>query len=193
MKEHEVNQQNNFICGYYTDNLPICDEIIKCHQENPVKWRGHFAHKSIDPARKEDTESEFNNQELVDRYWETCLQPALVQYKMKHISLDSRNPFSITEMLKLQHYAPGEGYHVWHDERMGPPNHLRLLAFMTYLNDVEEGGETEFMYQQIKVKPEKGLTLIWPVDWTHTHRGLVAPKEDKYIVTGWFNYENFSI
>jgi hypothetical protein len=58
---------------------------------------------------------------------------------------------------------------------------------MTYLNDVPRGGETEFLYQGIKVEPKKGLTLIWPADWTHTHRGLPAPT-DKYIITGWLNF-----
>jgi hypothetical protein len=58
---------------------------------------------------------------------------------------------------------------------------------MTYLNTVTDGGETEFFWQKIKVKPEKGLTLIWPSDFTHTHRGIPSPSQKKYIVTGWFN------
>jgi len=40
----------------------------------------------------------------------------------------------------------------------------------------------------LKVKPEKGLTLIWPADWTFTHRGIPSMSETKYIVTGWYNY-----
>jgi hypothetical protein len=59
---------------------------------------------------------------------------------------------------------------------------------MTYLNDVDEAGETEFLYQEIKFKPKKGLTLIWPADWTHTHRGIPSLSEEKYIITGWFNF-----
>jgi hypothetical protein len=59
---------------------------------------------------------------------------------------------------------------------------------MTYLNDVYKGGETEFFHQQFKVTPKKGLTLIWPADWTYTHRGIVAPVEEKIIVTGWWNF-----
>ena len=38
----------------------------------------------------------------------------------------------------------------------------RALAWMVYLNDVEEGGETEFLYQQLKIKPSKGRVVIWP-------------------------------
>ena len=54
---------------------------------------------------------------------------------------------------------------------------------MTYLDSQDEGGETEFLYYDISVKPIKGLTLIWPAEWSHTHRGNVV-KTDKYIVTG---------
>jgi len=58
---------------------------------------------------------------------------------------------------------------------------------MTYLNDVDEGG-TEFKNQKIKLPARKGLTTIWPTDWTHTHRGVISKTQDKYIITGWFNY-----
>jgi hypothetical protein len=61
---------------------------------------------------------------------------------------------------------------------------------MTYLNDITDEGETEFFHQQIKIQPRKGLTLIWPADWTYTHRGITSPTQDKYIITGWFNYVN---
>jgi len=59
---------------------------------------------------------------------------------------------------------------------------------MTYLNDVTDEGGTEFFHQKLKVSPEKGLTLIWPVDWTHLHRGVPSPTQEKYIITGWFSF-----
>ena len=61
---------------------------------------------------------------------------------------------------------------------------------MTYLNDVNIGGGTEFYHQKVTVLPEKGKTVIWPADWTHTHRGVAAPNEEKIIVTGWYNFTN---
>jgi len=60
---------------------------------------------------------------------------------------------------------------------------------MTYLNDIKEGGETEFYYQKLKIKPETGLTLIWGTDWTTTHRGIPSKTETKYIATGWYSFE----
>jgi hypothetical protein len=63
----------------------------------------------------------------------------------------------------------------------------RILVFMTYLNDVPDGG-TEFIYQNIISPAKKGLTLIWPAEFTHLHRGQISKTKEKYIVTGWFNY-----
>ena len=45
-----------------------------------------------------------------------------------------------------------------------------------------------FKIQKRKVNARRGKTLIWPVDWTHTHRGIVSPTQSKYIVGGWFSY-----
>ena len=99
--------------------------------------------------------------------------------------------FKIVEDVNIQHYKPTEGYRTFHCERTSKIIYMmRYLVFQTYLNTVEDGGETEFFYQQYKCKAVKGKTLIWPVDWTHTHRGIVSPTEDKYIITGWFSFDS---
>jgi prolyl 4-hydroxylase len=59
---------------------------------------------------------------------------------------------------------------------------------MTYLNGVDDEGGTDFYYQRLRMRAKKGATLIWPVDWTHMHRGVVSPTQEKYIVTGWFSF-----
>ena len=61
---------------------------------------------------------------------------------------------------------------------------------MTYLNDVDDGGTTDFHYYDIKIKPEKGKTLIWPSEWTHAHSGSVLKSGEKYIITGWIHFAN---
>ena len=90
----------------------------------------------------------------------------------------------------IQKYEPGYAYNPIHIEGGGPEKNKlqRILAFTTYLNDIEVDGETEFIHQEIKVQPKKGLTVIWPAGWTHPHRGIPAPNETKYIVTGWFSF-----
>jgi len=81
---------------------------------------------------------------------------------------------------------PNDGYHGWHGDWTKNPYFIqRVLASQFYLNDVEEGGETEFLHQQIKVKPKKGRLVIWPVGFTHTHRGNKPISNDKYTVATW--------
>jgi hypothetical protein len=59
---------------------------------------------------------------------------------------------------------------------------------MAYLNDVEEGGETEFLYQKKRVKPVKNRVVVWPAGFTHTHRGNPPLSNAKYIITGWVEW-----
>lgn len=87
--------------------------------------------------------------------------------------------------MNIQKTSKSQGYHVWHYEDGAYANNRRMFATMLYLNDVEEGGETEFLYQSLRVKPERGKFLIWPAQWMHTHRGNPPLSGEKYIVTSW--------
>jgi hypothetical protein len=99
--------------------------------------------------------------------------------------------FRLDHAFNIQRYEPGEGFYGWHCERAGLLNSSRVLVWMVYLNDVKEGGQTQFFHQGHLEKPSQGKLLIWPSDWTHTHRGVPSPTETKYILTGWFtHYKN---
>tara|TARA_B100000902_G_C27269963_1_gene895777 strand:+ start:311 stop:1000 length:690 start_codon:yes stop_codon:yes gene_type:complete len=83
---------------------------------------------------------------------------------------------------------PAGGYHAWHSEQAhGSDNASRYLTWIIYFNDVkpENGGETEFKFQGIKVNPKAGRVIMWPAGCTHLHRGNAAWSE-KYYATGWF-------
>jgi len=90
--------------------------------------------------------------------------------------------------MQMQRYVDEEGYHAWHyeNEVTEESMQMRQMAFMWYLNDVYDGGETEFKFQKIKVEPKEGRAVIFPAFWTHTHKGN-KPKagQTKYIITGW--------
>jgi hypothetical protein len=83
----------------------------------------------------------------------------------------------------------GGGYHNFHIENSGVANMRRVMAYIIYLNDIDDGGETEFLHQAIRVKPETGKVIIFPAYFTHVHRGNpVLSGQDKYIMTGWLEY-----
>lgn len=94
--------------------------------------------------------------------------------------------------MKMQRTSPGQGYHLWHGEQGNGRNAERVLVYMLYLNSLssEEAGETEFLYQKLRIKPEENMMVIWPAAYTHAHRGnMVHGENSKYIVTGWFYYD----
>ncbi len=92
--------------------------------------------------------------------------------------------------LTVQKYKQQQGgYHYWHSEIYPQDQHNeplhRQLAILLYLNDVEEGGETEFFYQGVKTRPKPGSVVIFPSGFTHTHKGHIPVSGDKYVITAW--------
>ena len=88
--------------------------------------------------------------------------------------------------LKIQKTLPTEGYHVWHIEHgKGFEVEPRAFAYSIYLNDVKEGGETEFLHFSKRVKPKKGRIVIWPAAFPYLHRGNPPLSDEKYILTSW--------
>lgn len=109
------------------------------------------------------------------------------RYREQFAALDDADDHRIVGM-KLQRTVPGQGYHQWHFESAGLPVANRLLSFVLYLNDVAEGGETEFLYQAQRVAPKAGRLVLFPAGFTHTHRGNQPLSGAKYILTGWVGY-----
>ena len=191
MREHSVNSVDNFICGWYMEDTSICDSIIEYHKVNPEVSEGFSMIKKkilVDKSTKDSLDCSLAGP-LLENYYKH-LQKIIDSYIEKYSYCNAYAPWSTLEQVNVQYYKPTAGYHAWHTERCSGEGLTgkRHLVFMTYLNDVTDGGETEFFYQKVKIKPEKGLTLIWPADWTFTHRGVASLSQEKYIVTGWFNF-----
>lgn len=94
--------------------------------------------------------------------------------------------------VKMQKTLPGAGYHIWHAEQGNGDSANRALTYILYLNslDSDSAGETEFLYQRMRVPPQENCMVIWPAAFTHAHRGNVVHGEKaKYIITGWFYLE----
>ena len=183
---------SDFIEEYQIDT-ELCKKIIEYFEETPNKWPGRAISKNsgtmVDKKVKDSTDSLLGGH-LLNKYIEELCK-CIPEYKKKYVYCDKQQAgWSINPNINIQRYLPGEGYHKLHFERPTCFGKLasRHLVFMTYLNDVTEGGETFFYYQNKKIQPRTGLTLIWPTDWTHTHCGIVSNTQTKYIATGWICY-----
>ena len=87
---------------------------------------------------------------------------------------------------KIHKVLPSGGYHIFHHEDAFAVS-TRMLAWMIVIKAPEKGGETEFLYQSIRVEPKVGQLTIWPSAFTHKHRGNPPLEGEKIYATGWFN------
>ena len=166
----------------------LCDDLIEYyHNSTEYKQKG-IVSGGFTPDSKISTDVTIfpnSTNKTITTYMEFINQ-VLGSYKETYDAF--MYPVYFAEAWNIQYYEPGEGFPKWHCERGMNQSNQRALAFMTYLNDVTDSGETEWLYQERKLQPKKGLTAIWPTDFTHTHRGVKSPTQTKIIATGWFNY-----
>ena len=191
-KKFEVDEQTFIGGGYMSEE--ICDGVLNFWNENEsLKLPGIVANKETEETEdvevKKCTQLDVipNAQELT--LYNIHLQAILDDYKQKYKWVDFVNTYDIIENMTIQHYKPGEGFYKWHMEQNGYAHTVyRHLVFMTYLNDVENGGTEFYYFPDLKIQARKGLTLIWPAGWTHTHKGVISDVDEKYIITGWYSF-----
>ena len=181
----------HFIHESTIPDLNVCDTLIAYHKERVKQGTAtagfigpniidHKVKKSIDVVLPPEVHG------LVT----PTLQSVANEYIKKFPYCNEYARWGIKQNPQLHYYGPNDGYYDWHTERTTalPMNQNRHLVYMVYLNDVTDGGGTEFYHQNLIVQPVKGKSLIWPADWTYTHRGIPSPTQDKYILTGWFEF-----
>ena len=180
-----------FIQETMLEDTSICDQLIEYHKNNlEYKKAGKTTGNNIKIKGKVSTDVTVfigNQNPIIHMYLQEVMKAVhtyVETYKLNDLG------FSVTlrEAFNIQHYAPNEGFLGWHCERSQTQTNQRALVFMTYLNDVTDGGETEYYFQKLKVKPVKGKMVVWPTDFTHLHRGITSPTQEKYIATGWYNF-----
>jgi hypothetical protein len=194
MDEKTVNI-TNFI-GVYDNYITKkeCDKAIAIYEAQD-KFNNTVNRLSAEKSSilKKQDQQLFMGGDNIDIWWED-LKPMIFNFDLawnhyiKNVGADSvydGNNFNYTN-LKIQKTLPTEGYHVWHIEHgRGYENEPRAFVFSIYLNDVKEGGETEFLHFSKRVKPKTGRIVIWPAGFPYVHRGNPPLSGEKYILTSW--------
>lgn len=121
--------------------------------------------------------------EFQETMWNKCYP----LYKTQYPFLEDVGKHEIS-FLKVQKTLPAQGYHWFHCESSNAHSAKRLLVVCVYLNTIEKGGETEFLYQSQRIEPVVGRLVIFPAAFTHTHRGNPPLSGDKYILTTWAEF-----
>tara|TARA_R100001591_G_scaffold26325_1_gene36273 strand:- start:1203 stop:1799 length:597 start_codon:yes stop_codon:yes gene_type:complete len=193
--DKRINNIDNFI-AVFDNYLPKseCDKAIDLFEKsktfNQTLNRFDFEQSSVNDKNDEQL---FCNPGNLNFWWDACrgliynVRTAFDYYNKKTgiCTAYDEKTFHFTD-IKIQKTLPGEGYHVWHIEHSkGYENEKRALVFAIYLNDVEEGGETEFLHFSKRVEPKSGRIIMWPAAFPYVHRGNPPLKGEKYILTSW--------
>lgn len=187
-----TNINPNFI-GTFQIDTNLCDKIVDFFNENKSLQSKGETVNGVDEAKKKSidiginpknlSKPEYQNLKIYFDHLFNCYSDYRAQWPFlneifKKVDIGSFN---------IQMYSPGGHFSKLHSERTSIKTLHRLFAFMTYLNEDFDDGETFFEHYSLSVKPKKGKTLIWPAEWTHAHKGNMVNNGSKYIITGWLN------
>ena len=186
MKEYRI-PKSTFIGASFINNK-LCDDLISYFKKSPFNFKktGTIGLGETDKSIKDSVDMHLSGRETIYPFQEYLseLQKCLLLYQKKFKDIENLSRFTIShEGYCIQYYKIAGGFKTWHNERNNLKQCHRILIFMTYLNTVKDGG-TFFKYQKLRIPAKKGLTLIWPSDWTHTHKGEISKTKEKFIATG---------
>ncbi len=165
----------------------FCDEMIARFEANPAQqYEGRIGQiQEQDRSIKQTMDLVVSNKDGwkdADQMFFHSLASALNEFRETFPFF--KGPFKDMGY-QIQRYRPGEFYH-WHIDGGSHEFSQRQLVALWYLNEVPgPGGETQFLYQDVSVRPEQGKLVLFPPFWTHEHRAARLEAGVKYIATTW--------
>jgi len=196
----QVDANTVAVDGYHKDFIGVYQKVISEERCKEIIEKMKF-HMENNPSEIRDGKEQFNNKDVgrkdyqifankvfggisqdINKVLDVCVKI----YADEFFVLKNLSKIRSDE-IKLQMTPPRGGYHVWHCEQDHYSVSDRILAWTLYLNDIPDGeGETEFLWQGVRIQPKTGTVCIFPTAFTHTHRGNPVYSCDKYIATGWY-------
>ena len=188
MKEVKHNR-TDFIAVYddvYTEDQ--CKELISYIdklEDNSIlineaeKTDGNIEHFTLNMAHEYDLPAWSWVGANINDNMQKCVNHYLKEFKPL-----GNNRFLINDF-KIKKIPEGCGFHNWHFEDNNIQNANRYFVIQIYLIEEFEGGETEYLYFNKRIKPKRGRLIIFPCAFTHTHRGNPPIGGTKYIASTW--------
>lgn len=186
--EPSQQQAGSPFFGIYEQSLPrgFCQAVIERFDADPQVGPGLYGNGTregaIDTKIKQTTEINLDGTHEGWRDETRVLMGSLNRHLKQYMQTWGRAfPCEIIhEPLKIARYPIG-GQFDWHSDNLGNGVTTRVITALWYLNTVDEGGETDYPWQGMAVKPVEGRLLMCPVGWTYMHRGAPPVSGPKYI------------
>ena len=190
--EDFIGIYDNYFSEDFCDNLIThfewCQKNNKSYMRQEDESIKNDESTNLNPSSIQEINFSYPNiagylQEFNNVFWNECYADYMGRFSVLK-NYDNHTIYTY----KLQKTLPGGGYHVWHSEDGSRQMATRVGVYILYLNDVEEGGETEFLYQTKRVPAKKGRLIVFPPNYPWAHRGNPPLSGEKYIMTGWMEF-----
>ena len=195
IEDNNINDPHIYTYDRALNNM-VCKDIIKIFELDEMKGPGVIS-SGYNPNIKNAINLDINpNNPKWNKIYDVLLEELFRNIKRYIKQIDLLNGgIHMTERLKfvqcdepmIQKYIKNEGKYEYHDDFKADYGNkrFRIFTYIFYLNDVFEGGETEFLFGKYKIEPRAGKLLLFPASWTYPHCGKMPFSNDKYIITGW--------
>ena len=183
---------------YTCDNAlstEVCNDIIQKYEDNIDLGHDGCTLGGVNKHIKDTTDLNIpmQNTNMLFELNNVLYESLISNVKLYCKKLEENHGTKIIKNQKLydlgymiQKYNKNQGKYVYHNDfaHYKDIKKRRIITYLWYLNDVEEGGVTEF-WKRKTIKPEAGKLLLFPASWTFPHCGQMPISHDKYIITGW--------
>ena len=190
----KAEKSEHFIGSWIIDNSELMENIVDYFNSN------HEEHKfaNSDSSKTNNEEKDFIELALLPKKIKRDRVKIFEDYinSLVDCYVDYQNQWNYTKKWSRVHIGSFtikkflvSGHHkTFHNDKKDINTSHKLFSWITFLNDVNETGSLEFENFNISIQPKKGLTLIWPSEWTHSFRHTETIKEEKFIIDGSFHF-----
>jgi len=174
LNDEKTNLKDGHTIGGINKNVKIS---LDFRIENTDKWREIYTCL--------ETELNYNFQRYVNQLNNEYVNCNECQNTTENSLIFFKNEKIFNREFLAKKYLKNTGKYIYHNDFAIEQNNHRIVTFLWYLNDVSEGGTTEFFGGKLKIKPTAGKLVLFPASWTFPHCGKIPISSDKYIISGW--------
>ena len=187
--------------------IKVYDDVIDADSCKMLIEKFEDSHEHFLTVHEEDGDERISFKQIVlvdHKEWESVqkgmlevFQDYIIHYKVDCNIVTKQWPETYGyEAIRIKRYLAND-YDRFdpHVDVLNYETARRFLTFFIYLNDVEEGGETQFMnlhkpgtYIPYTVQPKQGRLLMFPPTWQYYHAGLKPISGKKYLLHSYCHY-----
>jgi len=171
-----------------TMSSDVCKELIELFESNTDLQQRYDQNGTLNFTQLNFTQNSKIDEVLHNKVIDHIIAAVQVYRKYVPETVFWRPRFSFEQVRIKKYMNDGNDLFDSHIDACNSDTMKRFFAFFWYLNDVEEGGETEFLNLDLKVKPKAGRLVMFPPMWMYPDKGHSPISNNKYLLSTYLHF-----